>query len=111
MTAEHAAHAAHAPGKEHPGPKTYAKVAVILSLITAVEVWVFYVDALKPALVPILVVLSAAKFTLVAMFYMHLKFDHPVFTRILVGGTIIAFGVFLWVLALFVYSHPLAQFN
>ena len=39
------------------------------------EVTVFYVRALKPVLLPVLLLLSAAKFALVVMFYMHLKFD------------------------------------
>jgi cytochrome c oxidase subunit 4 len=99
----------HAQEHTHPGPKTYAKIAVILTLLTVLEVWVFYIPAMRVALVPVLVVLSAAKFTLVVMFYMHLKFDHPAFTRILLGGVVIAFGVFLWLLALFVYSHPLTH--
>ena len=37
---------------------------------------VFYIPALESVLVPILLVLSAGKFALVAMWYMHLKFDH-----------------------------------
>lgn len=94
-------------GHNHPGPKTYAIIAVVLSVITAVEVWVFYIPALESVLVPILAVLSAAKFALVVMFYMHLKFDNPVYTRLLVGGIILAFGIMLWLLALFSYSHPL----
>lgn len=107
MTAETHGHAGHTAEQEHPGPKTYAKVAAILTIVTIVEVWVFYVPALQPLLVPILTVLSASKFALVVMFYMHLKFDHPVFTRLLVGGVALAFGVFLWLLALFSFSHPL----
>ncbi len=93
--------------KEHPGPATYLRVAVVLTVITFLEVWVFFAPALQPFLVPILVVLSAIKFALVAMFYMHLKFDHPVFTRILLGGAFLAFVAMLWVLALFSYSHPI----
>lgn len=106
MSAQSHAHdGAHA----HPGPKTYATIAVILTLITMVEVWVFYLPSMKPFLVPVLLVLSAAKFSLVVMFYMHLKFDHPVFTRILLGGVALGFGISLWLLALFVYSHPLVH--
>jgi cytochrome c oxidase subunit 4 len=97
---------AHGEAANHPTPKTYAKVALVLTILTMVEVWVFYVDALRVTLVPILIVLSAIKFSLVAMFYMHLKFDHPVFSRLLLSGIVIAFGVFLWLLALFTYSHP-----
>jgi cytochrome c oxidase subunit IV len=100
---------AHPEVHEHPGPKTYAKIAVVLTLITALEVWVFYLPAMHFALVPVLAVLSGTKFTLVVMFYMHLKFDHPAFRRILLGGVVIAFGVFLWLVALFAYSHPLGM--
>ena len=57
---------------------------MILTVITAIEVAVFYVPALKPMLVPILLVLSAVKFALVAMFYMHLKFDHKLFSWLFV---------------------------
>jgi cytochrome c oxidase subunit 4 len=99
----------HAQGHAHPGPKTYAKIAVVLTLLTVLEVWVFYLPAMRSMLVPVLVVLSGAKFALVVMFYMHLKFDHPAFTRILLGGVVIAFGVFLWLVALFSYSHPLGM--
>lgn len=98
---------AHAVQKEHPGPKTYAKIAVILCLITLIEFGAFYQEALQGILVPLLVVLSVIKFTLVAMFYMHLKFDHPIFTKILIGGVMLGFLAMLWLLALFTFSHPI----
>jgi cytochrome c oxidase subunit IV len=104
MTAEHHAHSLE---HEHPGPMTYAKVAAVLTLITMLEVWVFYLHEMRAVLVPVLLVLSGTKFALVAMFYMHLKYDHPAFRRVLLGGAIVAFGVFLWVLALFTFSHPI----
>ncbi|MFN8627867.1 MAG: cytochrome C oxidase subunit IV family protein [Candidatus Binatia bacterium] len=59
----------------HPGTATYLIVAVLLTVLTALEVTVFYVRALKPVLLPLLLSLSAAKFALVVMFYMHLKSD------------------------------------
>ena len=59
----------------HPGTSTYLIVAAFLTVLTAMEVTVFYVRALKPVLLPVLLLLSAAKFALVVMFYMHLKFD------------------------------------
>ena len=42
----------------HPSPAKYAAIAVILSVITAVEVWVVYVEALAGVLLPILALLS-----------------------------------------------------
>lgn len=59
----------------HPGTATYLIVAAFLTVLTAMEITAFYVHALKPVLLPVLLSLSAAKFALVVMFYMHLKFD------------------------------------
>ena len=85
----------------HPSTGTYLAIGVILVIITLVEVGVFYVPAFKPALVPVLLVLSAVKFTLVVMFYMHLKSDHPLFTLILSLPLLIATAVIIALLFLF----------
>ena len=106
--------AAHAHEHEHPTPKTYAKIAAVLCVITAIEFLLFPASPVGKHLlflgdwfVPILLVLSAIKFALVAMFYMHLKFDSPVFSRLLVGGLFIGAGVLVSLLVLFTFSHPL----
>jgi len=49
----------------------------------------------------VLLVLSSAKFTLVVMFYMHLKDDNKVFTFLLGGPLVIAVGVMVALLFLF----------
>ena len=85
----------------HPTPRTYAKIAAILGVITAVEVGIFYIEAIKDLLVPIFIVLSAVKFALVAMFYMHLKFDERLFSVLFVGGLILASIVILALMTLF----------
>ncbi len=91
---------------EHPKPLTYAKIALVLTVVTAIEVVVFYIEAMQPVLIPVLGALSALKFALVVMFYMHLKFDHHVFTRVLLLGIMLAMGVYLALLGLFFFSHP-----
>ncbi len=83
---EREAPAEHAGGRAHPGPLEYVKIGLILAVITAVEVGVFYLDIAQWALVTILVVLSAVKFSLVVMWFMHLKFDNRVFSWLLAGG-------------------------
>jgi caa(3)-type oxidase subunit IV len=97
-----AAEPAHGPAA-HPaaGPRTYAVIAVFLFLLTAMEVAVFYIPALAGMLVPVLVLLAAAKFALVAMFYMHLRFDHAWFTYLFVGPLVIAAGLVIALLWLF----------
>jgi cytochrome c oxidase subunit 4 len=79
----------------HPGNRTYILVAAILGVITAVEVAVFYLEVLHPVLVPILLTLSAAKFTLVVGFFMHLKFDARLYRALFVGPLLVAIAVIL----------------
>ena len=56
-------------------------------------------------MIPILFTLSAGKFALVAMYYMHLKFDHNLFSYMFVGGFILAACVISFLILLFgVYS-------
>jgi cytochrome c oxidase subunit 4 len=68
----------------------YWMIGAVLGIITAVEVAVFYIPALAAVLVPVLLVLSAAKFTLVVMFFMHLRFDSPVLTALFMAGLVLA---------------------
>jgi cytochrome c oxidase subunit IV len=83
------------------GARTYLIVAAFLLAITVMEVWIFYVPALARVLVPILLILSTLKFALVAMFYMHLKFDHAWFSYVFIGPLIIAIGLAVALLWLF----------
>ena len=98
----------HASEAHHPGPAKYAAIAAILTAITVVEVVVFYIEGLRGVLVPVLGVLSAIKFALVVMYYMHLKFDHGAFTRMLLVGLLLAFAVVAALLVLFFVAHPMA---
>jgi cytochrome c oxidase subunit IV len=91
----------HAVEHAHPGFPTYIKIALILTAITVVEVAVYYVDAVRPALVPVLLTLSIVKFALVVGYFMHLKFDHRLLTGLFVFGLAIALAVFLGLGALF----------
>ena len=88
----------------HPGFSTYIKIALILTVITAVEVAVYYVDALRPALVPVLITLSIVKFVLVVGYFMHLKFDPRLLSGLFVFGLVIALAVFMGLGALFQYA-------
>jgi cytochrome c oxidase subunit IV len=85
----------------HPSVDVYLRVAAALVILTVLEVGVFYVPAFHPLLVPVLLVLSAAKFTLVVMFYMHLKADDKFFTFLLGAPLVLAVGVMIALLFLF----------
>jgi cytochrome c oxidase subunit 4 len=79
----------------HPTERKYIQIAIILTIITIVEVAIYYVDWMHDsgALVPALFVLSIAKFITVVGYYMHLKFDDPRFRYIFMGGLALALGV------------------
>jgi cytochrome c oxidase subunit 4 len=83
----------------HPSEKQYVKVAIILAVLTAIEVAIFYISGLKGVLRPLLGVLMLAKFMYVAGYFMHLKFDSKIFRGLFVVGIILALAVFavaLW---------------
>ncbi|MFQ5746394.1 MAG: cytochrome C oxidase subunit IV family protein [Gemmatimonadota bacterium] len=88
-------------GGAHASTKTYLGVAAVLAVITAIEVMVFYVEALHPVIVPILLTLSGTKFALVVMFFMHLKFDGKLFTSVFVGPLAVAVVIILAMLAMY----------
>jgi cytochrome c oxidase subunit 4 len=98
---------AHVSGEvhHHPGWSTYWKVALILTLITVGEVWAYYIPSFvaSRAFVPSLLIMSALKFAIVVMFYMHLKYDHKLFRALFIGPLIIA-GLTMIVL-LFLFGH------
>jgi cytochrome c oxidase subunit 4 len=94
----------HAAEHSHPGFPTYIKIALILTLITGVEVAVYYIEGLRPLLVPVLVTLSIVKFALVVGYFMHLKFDPRLLSGLFVFGLAIALAVFGGLIALFHYA-------
>ena len=85
----------------HPTPRTYIIIAALLAVITGAEVWIFYIEALRSVLIPMFILMSVVKFILVAMFYMHLKSDHRLFSWFFIGGLILATSVILALMALF----------
>ena len=88
-----------APGDGHPDAAEYIKVGLILAAITALEVAVYYVEALEGALLAILLVLSLLKFVLVALWFMHLRFDSKLFSILFASGVVLVTALFFVVLA------------
>jgi cytochrome c oxidase subunit 4 len=87
--------------RAHPGTAVYLIVAAFLALLTGMEITVFYVHALRPVLVPVLLLLSAAKFALVVMFYMHLRFDRWAYSAVFLFELFFAAAIVASLLALF----------
>ena len=107
--------AGHAEEHSHPGWQLYVTIAIILFVLTAMEVGAYEIAErgvggafgtfVSGMIVQILLVLSAAKFALVAMFYMHLKQDHKLFSGLFVFPIILAMFVILALLGLFLYNR------
>ena len=94
---------AHHEEEHHPQWATYWKVALILTLITGVEVWIYYIPAFVATklFVPSLLIMSAVKFAIVVAFYMHLKYDHKLFRALFIGPLIIAVSTLAGLMFLF----------
>jgi cytochrome c oxidase subunit 4 len=80
--------------------RTYITVALVLTAVTVIEVVAIYIQFLAPIINPTLMVLSLAKFALVVLFFMHLRYDSRVLTALFVGPMVIAIAVVLALIAL-----------
>jgi cytochrome c oxidase subunit 4 len=90
-------------GAEHQHGATdgqYILIALILSVITAAEVTLTYVDV-GPLFLPALLIMMAAKFLTVVSYFMHLKFDHKIFSFLFYTGLLLALGVYVAALGTF----------
>ena len=89
--------------QEHASVKTYILIGVILTVITAAEVAIFYIPGIEQTgwLAPVLSIMSAGKFVLVVMFYMHLKFDSKLFTLSFFAPMVLAVTVVISIFLLF----------
>jgi cytochrome c oxidase subunit 4 len=85
----------------HPSPKEYIRIALILAIITAFEVAIYYLDISHSILIPALFAFSLAKFALVVLWFMHLRFDSRTYSRFFLMGLAGAITLFLIVLMLF----------
>ena len=94
-------------GEAFTGHETmYIKIALLLAVLTAMEVaWPYIIDDGPVLMWPLLVMMSI-KFAGIAAYFMHLKFDSIILTRIFYAGlflavavyliTLITFGIFGW---------------
>jgi cytochrome c oxidase subunit IV len=81
-------------GEHHPSDATYIKVALFLAFITAIEVLLYYFE-LGEFNNAALIILSTIKFIMVALFFMHLRFDSRILRRFFVTGIVLAFLVYI----------------
>ena len=79
----------------------YVQIAMLLAVITGVEIIGVYLPFAKWMIVTTLVVLSTVKFMFVIFFFMHLRWDKPFCTILFFIGLGLASGTMAGLLALF----------
>lgn len=86
--------------RPHPTPVQYVTIAIVLVVITAIEIAVSYTEGTIPdgLIVVLLLVMAFVKFFLVAAWYMHLRTDALMFRRFFILGAVAAVLLYLVVL-------------
>ena len=79
----------------------FVQLAMILAVITGVEIVLIYIPLAKWLIVTSLVTLSAVKFMLVIFIFMHLKWDKLFCTILFFIGLVLAGGTVAALLAIF----------
>ena len=87
----------------HPSPKEYVRIAIILGLVTAAEVAIYYIDWIHEhhLLIPLLLLFAMVKFALVVLWFMHLRFDSRTYARFFLMGIAGAITLYVAVLLMF----------
>ena len=88
----------------HPKPSQYVKIAVLLAVLTAIEVGLFYINntlSLGWVNTAMLLILAALKFVIVIGWYMHLRFEKITLSRFFSFGFVLAFTLYAIVLVSF----------
>ncbi len=93
-------------GEHHATDGLYVKVFIVLALITLAEVSTYWFDGGGLEL-PALMVMMVVKFGIVIAFFMHLRFDHKLFTWVFVSGLALAVAVYIVMLTTFSYWQDL----
>ncbi len=91
---------------EHPSDRSYVGIAIILAILTAIEVLMFIIeDSLGKTVVKLgLLGLMVVKFWIVGSYFMHLKFDNKVLTWLFVAGLVLAVAVYFIMMSAFEFS-------
>ncbi len=79
----------------------YVEIAMLLAVITGLELVTVYLPFMKWLLVTVLVVLSTVKFMFVIFYFMHLRWDKAFCTILFFIGLVLAGGTMWALLKLF----------
>lgn len=87
------------PGEHHshgPSDGQYFTIFWILVVLTALEVSTeWWPENIRPVAVTVLIILMVIKFFLVALFFMHLKWDPALLKRVFYFAMVVALAVYI----------------
>jgi cytochrome c oxidase subunit 4 len=96
---------ANTPPSDHPLEESkfglFVEIAMLLAVITGLELVTVYLPFMKWLLVSVLVVLSTVKFMFVIFYFMHLRWDKAFCTILFFIGLVLAGGTMWALLKLF----------
>ena len=81
----------------HPGVGQYVEIGIILAVMTLIEVVLYesFDGGLNLTVgITALIILTILKFGLVVMWFMHLRFDHKLFRRLMLVGILLSLFVY-----------------
>ena len=94
--------------KPHPKPVQYVKIALVLGVLTAIEVALYYTEDIVGVFTdPLLIILAVGKFVIVVGWFMHLRFEDSLINKFFTGGMILALILF----AIVMFERAAANFN
>ena len=80
---------------EQATPKRYVQIAIVLGILTAIEIALYYTEDIVGVFTdPILIILAVGKFIIVVGWFMHLRFENKMVNRFFAGGMILALFLF-----------------
>ena len=85
----------------HPGAGIYVRIAIILAVLTALEVGAFYLTITSWVVVWILILLGLGKFFLVVGYFMHLKMDDKRFSLMFFFPMVVMVSIAVALMAVF----------
>ena len=94
---------------EHPTPKKYVQIAIVLGILTAIEIALYYTEDIVGVFTdPLLIFLAVGKFIIVVGWFMHLRYENKTINRFFVGGMILALILFTIVMveSCLLYTSP-----
>jgi cytochrome c oxidase subunit 4 len=107
----HAQPAEHAVEQHGLTIRQYLMIGAGLTVVTILELGISYSGMTESLMITLLLVLSAFKFIVVVAYFMHLRFDSGLFTKMFVGSLLLMIAITSALLTLFWWDSHTIPFS